>query len=45
MKDGAHDFNVWYNGAYNFIRLSFGNDEEHLKPNVVRTVLQSKSIG
>jgi S-formylglutathione hydrolase FrmB len=31
IKDGAHDFNVWNNGAYNFIRLSFRNCEEHLK--------------
>jgi hypothetical protein len=27
IKDGVHDFNVWYNGAYQFIRLSFGNGE------------------
>jgi hypothetical protein len=24
IKDGVHDFNVWNNGAYHFIRLSFG---------------------
>jgi S-formylglutathione hydrolase FrmB len=24
IKDGVHDFNVWYNGAYQFIRQSFG---------------------
>jgi len=23
IKDGVHDFNVWNNGAYNFIRLCF----------------------
>jgi S-formylglutathione hydrolase FrmB len=32
IKDGIHDFNVWNNGAYNFIRLSFGNTKEHSKP-------------
>jgi S-formylglutathione hydrolase FrmB len=26
IKDGVHDFNVWYSGAYQFIRLSFAND-------------------
>jgi len=25
IKDGVHDFNVWYNGAYHFTRLLFGN--------------------
>lgn len=44
IKDGAHDSNVWNNGAYNFFRLSFRNHEEHLKPNVVRTILQSNPI-
>lgn len=27
IKDGIHDFNVWDNGAYNFIRLAFGKSE------------------
>ncbi len=27
IKDGVHDFKVWNNGAYNFIRLAFGNIE------------------
>lgn len=25
IKDGVHDFNVWNEGAYHFVRLSFGN--------------------
>jgi S-formylglutathione hydrolase FrmB len=28
IRDGLHDFNVWNNGAYNFIRLAFGKEEE-----------------
>lgn len=24
IKDGVHDFNVWFRGAYHFARLSFG---------------------
>ena len=39
IKDGIHDFKVWNNGAYNFIRLSFGNTKEQLKPNEVSMVL------
>jgi S-formylglutathione hydrolase FrmB len=31
IKDGVHDFNVWNNGAYNFIRLFFGKIEEQSK--------------
>ncbi len=27
VKDGKHDFFVWYNGAYNFARLSFGKGD------------------
>ncbi len=41
IKGGVHDFNVWNNGAYNFIRLSFGKSEGHLKPYVVRMMLDS----
>ncbi|WEK54589.1 MAG: alpha/beta hydrolase-fold protein [Candidatus Cohnella colombiensis] len=25
IKDGVHDFDVWYSGAYHFIRLIYGN--------------------
>lgn len=32
IKNGVHDFKVWNNGAYNFIRLLFSNIEEHSKP-------------
>ncbi len=28
IKDGFHDFNVWDNGAYNFIRLCFRKAED-----------------
>lgn len=41
IKDGVHDFNVWNNGAYNFIRLSFEKNEEYLNPNVVSMMLNS----
>lgn len=41
LKNGVHDFNVWNNGAYNFIRLCFGKCEEHEKPSVVRLTLHS----
>lgn len=41
IKGGIHDFNVWNNGAYNFIRLSFGKRKEHLKPYVIRMTLNS----
>lgn len=34
-------FNVWNNGAYNFIRLSFGKTQEHLKPNEVSMLLNA----
>lgn len=30
IKDGHHDFDVWNNGAYNFIRLAFGKEKESL---------------
>jgi S-formylglutathione hydrolase FrmB len=39
IKDGLHDFNVWNNGAYNFIRLSFGKSEDHLKTRDINVVL------
>ncbi|MGO4181879.1 alpha/beta hydrolase [Paenibacillus sp. TAF43_2] len=29
IKGGIHDFQVWHNGAYHFIRLLFGNGEAH----------------
>lgn len=41
IKDGVHDFNVWNNGAYNFIRLSFRSSEEQLKSDVVKKTLHS----
>lgn len=41
IEGGAHDFNVWNNGAYNFIRLSFGKSEGHLKQHVVKMTLHS----
>ena len=41
IKGGVHDSNVWNNGAYNFIRLSFGKSEGHLKPYAVRMMLGS----
>ena len=41
IEGGVHDFNVWNNGAYNFIRLSFGKSEKHFKPYVVTIMLDS----
>jgi S-formylglutathione hydrolase FrmB len=41
IKGGVHDFNVWNNGAYNFIRLSFGKGERNLKQCVVKKELDS----
>ncbi|WP_160692460.1 alpha/beta hydrolase-fold protein [Clostridium sp. C2-6-12] len=41
IKDGIHDFNVWNNGAYNFARLAFEKNEEHLNPYVVSMMLDS----
>ena len=40
IEGGVHDFNVWNNGAYNFIRLSFEKSEEHLKQRAVKMTLQ-----
>jgi S-formylglutathione hydrolase FrmB len=28
IKNGVHDFNVWNNGAYNYLRLAFRSSEE-----------------
>ncbi|MFY9175747.1 MAG: alpha/beta hydrolase-fold protein [Caldicoprobacterales bacterium] len=39
IKDGIHDFNVWNNGAFNFIRLSFRNATEYHKRRVVTMTL------
>lgn len=41
IKDGIHDFNVWNNGAYNFIRLAFGKIEEISKLRIVKVTLDS----
>jgi S-formylglutathione hydrolase FrmB len=41
IEGGVHDFNVWNNGAYNFIRLCFGKSEGHLKQDVVKMTLHS----
>ncbi|MRH43612.1 hypothetical protein GH741_13065 [Aquibacillus halophilus] len=31
IKDGLHDFNVWNNGAYNFVRLAFEKQRRETK--------------
>ena len=41
IKDGVHDFNVWNNGAYNFIRLCFGKMEGKLEPHAIRMKLDT----
>ena len=38
LKGGTHDFSVWYNGAYNFLRLCFGKKESSLKKVVKMTL-------
>src|SRR5690554_2366956 len=38
IKGGAHDFGVWNNGAYNFVRLCFGKIDGSQKA-VVKTTL------
>lgn len=39
IKGGVHDFNVWNNGAYNFVRLAFGKSGEHSVPYIVKMSL------
>ncbi|MFX3636029.1 MAG: alpha/beta hydrolase [Candidatus Pristimantibacillus sp.] len=34
IKDGVHDFKLWYSGVYRFIRLLFGNGGVHAKSKV-----------
>jgi hypothetical protein len=38
IKGGAHDFGVWNNGSYNFVRLCFGKIDGSQKA-VVKTTL------
>jgi S-formylglutathione hydrolase FrmB len=38
IKDGVHDFNVWNNGAYNYVRLCFRKREGHIKRNDVSII-------
>ena len=40
MKDGVHDFKVWNNGAYNFLRAAFQpHADQQPIPNVVKQTL------
>lgn len=41
IRDGAHDFGVWHNGAYNFLRLLYGyrGAPDALSKQVVQAVL------
>lgn len=39
IKDAEHDFNVWNNGAYNFLRLAFGRCPSGSAPNSVSVTL------
>lgn len=41
IKGGIHDFNVWNNGAYNFIHLSFGKRKRSLNSHIVRKIINS----
>ncbi|TFE27488.1 alpha/beta hydrolase [Cohnella luojiensis] len=39
IKDGLHDFDVWNNGVYNFIRLAFRKGGEQLQSRIFQTEL------
>ncbi|CAN7668566.1 alpha/beta hydrolase-fold protein [Paenibacillus sp. LjRoot153] len=39
IKNGYHDFHVWNNGAYNFSRLIFRNNDDHVRSHVVRKII------
>jgi S-formylglutathione hydrolase FrmB len=39
INDGLHDFAVWQNGAYNFIRLAFREGGEQPQPRLVQSAL------
>lgn len=39
IKDGLHDFHVWNNGAFNFVRLAFGKEKESLQSDVMTKLL------
>lgn len=41
IKSGLHDFNVWHNGAYHFIRMAFGRSAADGKQHTVRMTLDS----
>ncbi|MDF2941900.1 MAG: esterase [Herbinix sp.] len=39
MKDKGHDFNVWNNGAFNFGRLSFREEEDNFPKHEINVLL------
>ena len=39
IKDAGHDFNVWNNGAYNFLKLAFGRCQSEPEPDSVSLML------
>jgi hypothetical protein len=41
IKDANHNFDVWNNGAYNFLRLAFGKCDEHETVNVISKTLDT----
>lgn len=43
IKSGAHDFHVWNNGAYNFLRLSFENVMPHSTPYKISTTINGRN--
>ena len=43
VKGGAHDFNVWNNGAFNFLRLSFENVKPHSVPYKISTTINGRN--
>ena len=40
IRNGVHDFGVWNNGVYNFLRLAFGGDDPAARQ-VVKLTLPS----
>lgn len=40
IKDAGHDFNVWNNGAYNFLKLAFGRSGSNQTMNKVSLMLE-----
>ena len=42
IRGGTHNFDVWNNGAYNFVRLAFRTLGERDRPTVLRTTIDPR---